>query len=207
VAARKRPLDRLIRGLGQDVQLADTPEVDASRIVLVSVVDNLAFAKAAASFGRMLITWIPSAGAATFSSFEFTPDEGLWVREMFTTGGNSRLNLSFGGGPTGAYSVQDGLGLTNAVCGRPEDTDFDGFTQTTLAQLVGGAPGVPKIFRDAQVGQAVAQPNTGVFTAGASKWFDLFVPAGCTFSLSGNAVNVGVTTYMQIDLPAENFFT
>ena len=208
MAARKRPLDRLLRSLGRDLQLSETPDLDTRAIVLTANVDNLAFAHAAAGFGRMLVTFAPSAGAATFSAFEFTPDEGVWVRDLLVVGGNSRVNMQFGGGMAGAFTVADALALTPIVCGRPEDSDFDGFTQGSMASVTGvPAAGFPRLFRDAQVGQAPINLSTGVFTANVSTWRDLYVPAGATFGVYGTSLNTAITVYVQLDLPAENFFT
>jgi hypothetical protein len=207
VASRKRPLDRLLRALGRDTQLSDTPDIDTQAIVLTANVDNLAFAHPAAAFGRLLVAFIPSAGAATFSAAEFTPDEGVWIRELFVVGGNSRMNMQYGGGMAGAFTVADNLALTPVICGRPEDCDFDGFVQGNMANITGvPATGFPRVFRDAQIGQAPINLSTGVFTAAVNNWRDLFVPAGATFGIYGITVNTALTIYMQLDLPAENFF-
>lgn len=203
---QKRGLDRLTRALGEDDHLAEGPKLDTSRVVLVSQVDDLSYAHAAAAVGRAWTTPTPSSGVGTFSGFEFTPDEGLWIREL-TCGANSRVYFDYGGGLAVAYTVADNLALTALSCGRPEDTDFPAFLSTTWAALVTGSATVPRIFRNAQIGQAPANPQTGVFIGAGVVMRDIWVPPGATFSILAVAANVGNSVTMQLDLPAENFFT
>ncbi len=203
---QKRSLDRLLRGLGHDHQLAEQPLLDTSRVVLTSNVDSLAYAHAAAAVGRLWLSITPSILAAQFSALEFTPDEGIWIRELAIVSGNVNMNLSYGGGPSGAYTVNDALAGSSALCGRPEDTDFVGFTQATLANLVGGTATVPKVFRDAQVGRVAAGVG-GMFTTTGLVWRDLWVPPGATFSVTAVVANTSFSAYFNIDLSAENFYT
>jgi hypothetical protein len=101
--------------------------------------------------------------------------------------------------------VSDPLGNYNAIIGRPELSDYPGMTlSTTWAALTGAAAALP-IFRDAQIGQA--NTSVGMFTANAITWRDLWVPAGATFSITCTAANTSLTYYLQIELPAENFYT
>ena len=201
---QKRALDRLLRALGHDHQLSDTPMLDTSRIVLTANVDDLRFAHSAAAFGRMWLTVIPSTNVGTFSGLEFTPDEGLWIRELQGSV-NWAMTLQYGGSPSGVYTVADSLANAKAVIGRPEDTDFAAILSTTFSAITGNT-GAPKIFRDAQIGQAAAGP-TGMFSFPATVWKDLYVPAGATLSMLATAANTAINFQIQIDLIAENFFT
>lgn len=203
----KRTLDRLLRLLGEDANLSEQPKLDTSRVVLVSQVDDLSFGHPAAGFGRFLASITPTVGAATFCAIEFTPDEGLWVREISVTGGNTRIYMQFGGSGIGAFTVSDNLALYTSIVGRPEDGDFPTFTTAQWDALVAGSATVPKIFRGATIGQATANPQTGLFLPAAITYRDLWVPAGATFSVVAATVNVGITFYMQLELPAENFLT
>lgn len=204
VSLQKRALDRLLRALGHDHQLGEQPLLDTSRIVLTANVDDLRFAHSAAGYGRMWATVIPSVAAGTFSGLEFTPDEGLWIREL-TGSVNWAMTLSFGGSPSGAYTVADALANAKVVIGRPEDTDFPAVLQTTFATIT-GATGAPKIFRDVQIGQAAAGP-IGMFSFPQTVWRDLYVPAGATMSMLATAANTAINFQMQLELISENFFT
>lgn len=203
---QKRALDRLLRSLGQDVNLAEQPAIDPSRISLVAQVDNLEYAHAGGGKGRLLVTFIPSSGAVTFCGWELTARLGFFIRELVTAGANTRFYLTGGGGPVGNFVVADPLTAIPIVCGRPEDTDYPGFTLSNIGDLTTGT-NAPRVFTAAQSGQAPIQPGTGPFLAAGVVLRDIYVPAGFTFAVIATTVNIPYTTYVQIDLTAENFFT
>ena len=203
MAVQKRNLDRLLRGIGEDTNLAETPILDSTRIVITTQLDDLSRAHGALAFGRMVMTIIPSAGVANFSGFQCTPFEGFWIRELSVAGSNANVSLSVGAPP--AFAVADAL--TNPVlCGRPDNTDFPAFLQSTVGTLVAGSATVPRILRDAQIGQSLGA-LAGLFITSLHVVRDLWIPAGVTIDVRSTATNIAMTTHLQLDLPAENFFT
>lgn len=209
-SVRKRTYDDLVRALGADATEFQ-PEIDASSLSLGYQVADVGFSLPNRSSIKCWLHLIPSINAAQFSSMDFTPAQGMWVRYLNGFGGNMLVNL-FNSPGQPAYAVNDSLAGISTVTSTPEGSDYPvppvGTNGISLDQLVVGANlGAPQLFTQIQVGR-LAAGRTGIFFPANSPagLLDLWVPPLSTLEISSGTANQAISVQLQLEFPAPTVF-